>query len=66
MHIQLVRSRHSGKYDPSISERLRIGCVLGNMKIEMHTPFAGIILIRFKGTFSAHITTIQAKGPSDC
>jgi hypothetical protein len=66
MHIQLMRSTHSGKYGPSISERLRVECVLGNMKIEMHTPFAGIILCRFKGTFSAHITTIQTKRPSDC
>ena len=66
MHIQLVRSTHSGKFGPMISRKLRVECVLANMKIEMHTPYAGIILFRFKGTFSAHITTIQAKGPSDC
>jgi hypothetical protein len=66
-HAYPVDALHTfRKYGPSISERLRVECVLGNIKIEMHTPFAGIILCRFKGTFSAHITTIQTKRPSDC
>lgn len=39
---------------------------LKNKKKEMHTPFAGIILFRFKGTFSAHLTTVKAKKPSHC
>jgi len=39
---------------------------LKNMKTELHAPFAGIILFRFKGTFSAHLTTVKAMRPLHC